>query len=193
MEEESIWSESEDLSLIGYYNKEVQLTIPLDEGWNLISLPLFQHMDDSIITVLSSISGGWDRVYYYNSTYTKEWVSNNINKPDIHDTFFTFDHKIGFWIHITQSGGTTLTVNGLESVSTSIQLYAGWNLVGYPSETARVASIALSGTGADMMATHNPAAPYLIDDATNLALVTLEQGHGYWIHVPSDAVWTVNW
>jgi len=42
------------------------------------------------------------------------------------------------------------------------------------------------------MAVFNPASPFILD-VTDLSTVTLAPGAGYWVHVPMDALWTVNW
>lgn len=190
---DTIVSGGADLDLVAYYYTPAQTTIDLTEGWNLISLPLVQNAGTDIDTVLASISGMWDRAFAYDPMLSSPWISNNKNRDDALDTLSDLDHEIGFWINITEPGGTTLTVSGVEPVTTDIQLRAGWNLVGYPSQTPQMASTLLAGTGADMIAVENAALPYLIEDISSLSSVVMEQGNGYWVHVPADTVWTVDW
>ncbi|UCE37397.1 MAG: hypothetical protein JSW00_18370 [Thermoplasmata archaeon] len=108
--------------------------IPLQFGWNLISLPLIQS-DTSLDTVLTSISGKYDAVSWYDSSETEDpWKHHHTQKPDHLNDLKDIDHKMGLWIHITEPGGTTLIITGEEiSSQQSITLYPGWNLVGYPT------------------------------------------------------------
>ena len=106
------------------------------------------------------------------------------------------DNTGGFWIHLTANGGDEMLTTGLEGVfpsgTTSINLYAGWNLVGYPSATSRLASDALAGTSADMIAYHNPVAPYRIDETSDLSSIMMDHGNAYWVRVPADTVWNID-
>ena len=52
-------------------------------------------------------------------------------------------------------------------------------------------SDALAGTGHDGVEGFNATAPYLLiplDDS-----YMMKPGEGYWVHVPADTVWVVNW
>jgi hypothetical protein len=99
---------------------------------------------------------------------------------------------MGFWINITEPGGANLTVTGLIPSSTNIPLYAGWNLVGYPTlNTTTTIANALFGTGADIAMVCDTAEPYHIREVG--PAYVMKPGEGYWIHVPFDTVWTVDW
>jgi len=170
---------------------EHTFNIDLISGWNLISIPLIQ-TNTSIPNVLSSIDGKWDSVKYYDQTDMNDpWKGYSPAKPLGMNDLQNIDHKIGVWIHTTEA--CTMAVNGSLPASTSIPLYAGWNLVSYPSQTSRLASNTLSGTGADMISIHNGASPYFIEDKTDLSTAEMTSGEGYWVHVPADAVWIVDW
>ncbi len=83
------------------------------------------------------------------------------------------------------------SVTGLYPTSgVGISLKAGWNLVGYPSATNRLASITLPGV-ADRVSIWNAASPYFVD-YTDKSLVTMSHGNAYWVRVTSDVTWTVN-
>ncbi len=160
----------------------------LDPGWNLISIPLEQ-TDTTISTVLSSIDGQYDVVKYYDTTDTNDpWKTYRpgASTNDLYD----IDHKMGFWIH-TNAPAPCLTVIGSVPVTTEIFLYTGWNLVGYPSFTPLDAAAALLGTGYDGLAEFDGANPYLLRDM--LGTDIMNPGQGYWVHVPVDAIWTVDW
>ncbi len=99
---------------------------------------------------------------------------------------------MGLWVHITSNGDGFLTVQGNEPVTTIIDLYAGWNLVSYPSETDRWASDALLGMGADWVAVYDPATPYIKDEDI-LGTVNMSPGNAYWVHVTADVEWSLDY
>jgi hypothetical protein len=164
--------------------------ILLNEGWNLVSLPLTQQ-DTSIDNALNSILGKWDCIQAYNTTDHDHWKTNSTFRPYQLNDLDSLDHRIGFWINITESG-VILTVNGNVSGSTNILLYAGWNLVGYPTLTKRTIQDALAGTGYDVpVEGFNASAPYRIFPLADTYM--MQPGEGYWVHVPADTVWVVDW
>ncbi|MCK5309622.1 MAG: right-handed parallel beta-helix repeat-containing protein [Thermoplasmata archaeon] len=158
--------------------------IDLTTGWNLISLPLAQS-DEDIYSVLSSIDGDWDRIKLYDSQSVNHWLSSSIYSPDLSE-IDQLNHTVGIWIHMVNA--TTLTVEGIEPVFTNITLYAGWNLVGYPSLFPETVANALWGTGADRVEVCDLEEPGLIKEVGPTYI--MQPGEGYWVHVPADTVWT---
>ncbi len=165
--------------------------ITLNEGWNLVSLPLEQS-DESLDQVLSSITGKWDIIQIYDPLSPEPWKTNNTYKPESLNDFDTLNHKVGFWINITEPGGVNLTVSGYIPTSTTIPLYAGWNLVGYPTlnDTMTVAN-ALFGTTADSVEVFDLGEPYRIKEVG--PTYVMKPGEGYWVHLVEDSVWVVDW
>jgi hypothetical protein len=160
----------------------------LNQGWNLISIPLEQ-ADESIDQVLRTIDGEWDFLRIYDPLSTKPWKSNCTYWPLELIEFDTLDHTQGIWIHIT-SPTATLTVTGTVPVATNIPLYAGINLVGYPSFTEKQIVDALFGTGVDRpVEGYNASAPYHISPMADTDMMM--PGNAYWVHVPFDTVWVV--
>jgi parallel beta-helix repeat protein len=164
--------------------------IPLTAGWNLISLPLEQS-NTSIATVLSSIAGNWDVVWWYNAI-GGTWHSTNDDLTDI-------NHTMGFWIHMKTPD--TLIVTGSIPNTTSIQLYQGWNLVGNPSFCIHgfgeiFASISGNYTAVQWFNAKDKGDPwkhYQINkpqELNDLKYITL--GRGYWLYVKEDCVWEVS-
>jgi len=163
--------------------------LSLSLGWNLISLPLVQS-NESIMAVLQSISGNWDYIQAYNPLSTDPWKSYSIHRPASMNELQYLDHTMGFWINIT-SANVSLTVQGSVPNSTSINLYAGWNLVGYPTLVSDTVANALWGTGADIVMVCDTSEPYNIREIGPNYL--MKPGEGYWVHVPFDTVWVVDW
>jgi hypothetical protein len=172
------------------FKQSVSFDIPLNEGWNLISLPFVQP-DPSIDQALSSISGKWDHIQVFNASQPDYWKTNITSRPDQLNDLNYLTHKTGFWINITESG-VILTVPGNVSASTNIYLLSGWNLVGYPSLTAKSITDALAGTGYDLpVETFNATAQYRIAPLADSYM--MQPGEGYWVHVPADTMWVVDW
>jgi hypothetical protein len=100
---------------------------------------------------------------------------------------------MGFSIYITKPGDTIFLYNGSEpGQNQTIQLYEGWNMVGYPSETSYNRTEGLNnltfGVEVDQIQWFN---------ATSKAYEDLEENDffipttGYWIHATSDCEWEV--
>jgi parallel beta-helix repeat protein len=163
--------------------------ISLAIGWNLISIPLAM-ADDTVENVLSSISGSWDAVKYYDSADSaNHWKSCRPASPV--NTLANIDSLMGVWLHATEN--CTLAISGEARTNNQMTFRAGWNLVGYPSLNSRSASDALAGTGADRIAIYDGASSSFMRDITDLSTVTMAAGSGYWVHVPADVIWTLNW
>jgi hypothetical protein len=166
-------------------------SIPIHLGWNLISLPLITASND-ISVILADIS--WDLAYAYDPLDLSPWLSNRPASPTGSNDLTYADRTMGIWVHVTSLGDGYLDISGAVPASTAITLHAGWNLVGYPTLAEGVSALAaLAGTGADMMAVFDAASPTYMHDITNLSDVTLAPGDGYWIHVPADIVWVIDW
>lgn len=164
-------------------------TQPLIAGWNLASLPLIQN-NESIDSVLQSIDGKWDRIYVYNTTDASDpWKSHNIARPEILNDLNKLNHRHAIWINVTEI--CVLEIWGIEPTTSNIPLYSGWNFVGYPSSTETPVSDALMGTGYDGVEGYNATSPYMITPMLDTDMMV--PGRGYWVHVPADTVWVVDW
>jgi hypothetical protein len=161
--------------------------IELSQGWNLVSLPLIQE-NTSVLNVLSSIDGSWDVVKcYLRSDIADPWKTYRVG--GISNDLWNLDHTMGFWLNATEA--CVLYVTGTEPVSTDITLYAGWNLVGYPTmNSTKTVADALWGTGADSVEVFQTEAPYIREAASSNVM---GPGDGYWVHVMADTVWVINW
>ena len=165
------------------------IILPAGTGWRFISFRL--DAIGSIIDILDDANVEWDVAKWYDPTDASDpWKTYRVGST-INDMPFV-DNTMGLWVHITNEGDGILTVLGSEPVSTEIELFAGWNMVSYPSITEQTAEAALTGTGADWIAIYQTAAPYVLD-YDDLSLVTMTSGNAYWVHVPAYTVWTVDY
>ncbi|MCK4267129.1 MAG: hypothetical protein KAX31_07590, partial [Thermoplasmata archaeon] len=157
---------------------------PLSNGWNMVSTPLLQ-TNTSIDYVLQSPN--WDYAQFYDAS-TGTWTSNLVGRPASLNDLNDIDHTMGIWLH--NSGVGDLVTVGSVPESTDIDLRTGWNLVGYPSLTARLASDTLPPE-ADMLSVCDMGQPYNIMDITDLTSVSMLPGRAYWVRCTSNTTWTL--
>jgi murein tripeptide amidase MpaA len=160
-------------------------------GWVFVSYPVT--VTGNIETVLNDATNGdagtnWDVAKTW-SNQQKKWLT--YRKGGTMNTFTNLNNTMGVWLHLTANGADQalqLPSTGAYPGTTQIYLYTGWNLVGYPSATARLASNTLPAQ-ADMVSEWQSASPYIVDRAPGA--VTMSHGNGYWVRVTADCVWTV--
>jgi hypothetical protein len=165
--------------------------------WVFVSFPYV--MSGNIVDVLNDATNGdgqttWDIAKWYDPTSNNPWKTySTIGAASLND-MPTFSHTMGVWLRLVTNGGDNFITTGFtgdySGSAVVINLEAGWNLVGYPSDTNRQADVALSGTGADMIGVYQAAAPY-VADVSALNTVTMIEGNAYWVHVTSATTWTV--
>jgi parallel beta-helix repeat protein len=164
----------------------------LKKGWNLISIPLIQE-EQNLTRVLGSIDTWYDAVQWYDNSGSKEsWKYNKLGKPFGNDLAY-LNESLGFWIHITKPGDTIFLLNGTQPTSNhTIQLYKGWNMVGYPSLTNHNRTVGLN----QLDFSSDVDCIQWFDSLTKIWQFmgendSFEIGRGYWIHATSDCVWEV--
>jgi parallel beta-helix repeat protein len=114
-------------------NRKIVVGNVLQEGWNLISIPLIQS-ETNLSSVLYPIAGSYDAVqWYYVSDTSDQWKHNHILKPSHMNELNIINHTMGFWIHITEPGGVIFEYDGIKPTQNqSIPLHVGWNPVHPP-------------------------------------------------------------
>jgi Purple acid Phosphatase, N-terminal domain len=167
------------------------LRIPLQAGWNLISLPLIPE-DTSVDMVLSPIMGDYSIIWAYNASDTADhWKKYDPGAPFGND-LTTMEAGKGYWIMMISDD--TLHISGTVPESTDINLKTGWNLIGYNSLDNQPIAEALSsisgnytivwaydaGDTADHWKKYDPLAPFGND------LEIMEPGKGYWIMMSAN-------
>jgi predicted transcriptional regulator/PKD repeat protein len=168
----------------------VTFGIPVSPGYNLISAPLVQPYTD-ILAVLDDDGGNtaWDYAMWYDPLDAADhWKNFGKFRPLALNDLNDVDHTMGVIVNITDPGSDgMLTVRGNLPVITTIPLYPGLNLVGYPalSESMTVADVKnLTGNKVDkvMNRTEVP----IPDD------YVLKRGEGYWLNASAPCNWTIN-
>lgn len=151
-------------------------TVPLDEGWNLISLPLIPN-DTDIETILVGVSSNVATVWHYD-TETKAWSSW---APVWSGDLLTMEDGKGYWIQMNTAD--TLVVEGVEfplppALPPAYPVFEGWNLIGFKSCTPRTASDYLAAIEYTVM--YDGQGQRIMDSDY------LEPGCGYWLAAPQD-------
>jgi outer membrane protein assembly factor BamB len=170
---------------------------PGNIGWFFVSVPL--NVSGNLTTVFDDSNWGdggttWDYIMWYDSTDSvKPWKTYSKYRPESLNDQFDYSNLMGVWIHITSNDkdGFLTAGSGDNSTSTAIPLYAGWNMVGYPSLNTETVANALWGTGADRVEMFDSSDPYRLKEVGPTYL--MKPGEGYWVHVPADTVWVVDW
>jgi|GEM_PF-6346847 len=167
----------------------------LDVGWNFISTPYIPG-NTAVPDVLLDLDGDttWTMLEYFDNFGGHDWKTWASFYPAAINELNTMDHKMGVWLYIPDAaslGDGLIRVAGTDPGTVNIDLWDGWNMVGYPSMTARTALATLPGA-ADMIAIFDPVQPYRIRQETDLGSVMMEPGHAYLVHVTADTLWTVN-
>ncbi|UCF07285.1 MAG: hypothetical protein JSW28_06430 [Thermoplasmata archaeon] len=172
----------------------VSVPIHLEPGRNLVSFPHIVS-GTSLASVLSSISGDYDKVESYNASNGGDsWKHYHVSKNSLMNELTDLDNTMGFWVYITEPAGADLAVSGeLPSSPQPVQLKKGWNMVGYPSATRRTRTDALSpltfGVEIDAVEYHDTATDSINPLGAGEDMVP---GRGYWIHATQDCTWIVN-
>ncbi len=165
--------------------------ISLNKGWNMVSTPLILSKTNPV-DVLQTVNDSLRIAQYYDASDSlNRWKDTKIGDlTEINNT-------MGFWLYVNASD--YLITAGRVPNSTIINLYAGWNLVGYPSYTDLFLGDALSGVNwesvqffdsseANDLWKHNSTTkPNHLND-----LYEMNTGRSYWIFVTKDSTWTVD-
>lgn len=161
-----------------------KFTVSLKSGPNLVSIPLVQ-LNMNLQTVLQTLS--YDNAWSYDPI-NREWKSFMKSKPYAQSLGYV-NHTTGIWVNVTQD--SNLTIAGVVPTSTTINLHAGWNLVGFPSFNSSYAVANLKAAIAlDRMEEFDGSAPpYFLRAMMDGDL--LQAGFGYWINTSSEATWVV--
>ena len=165
--------------------------IAIYEGWNLISTPI-SPSDTFLLSVMASVGAdNWTSVWSYDVT---GWHRYDKEGPPFLNDLTEMDAGIGYWVEM--SADDTLTITGSPPVVTSIDLAAGWNLVGYNSQVSMATLTALASLGDDWVSVwtydetgwhrYDKEGPPFLNDLTEMSACK-----GYWIEMCAAGMWTI--
>ncbi len=175
-----------NISLIGFLPGE----------WAFVSFPITCSGDP--VTILDDAVYGdgntsWDMIWWYDAgdavDHWKSYNKNYAGTPDLN----IINNTMGLWVHLISNAGDELLSIGIgnQPNTTSIMLQAGWNMVGYPSNTPRQADITLP-TEVTKIAIYNSSQPYNIEELP-LTSVNMSSNNAYWVYTPVIVQWNIDW
>jgi hypothetical protein len=171
----------------------VDHTTVLFKGWNLISIPFIQP-DTDLEVVLSSLSGHYKAVAWRDGQKEpKPWKRYHVNKPKDLNDLTQIDHTMGFWILITKKNGIMFQNPGSPpAVNQFINIYEGWNMVGYPSLTRHNRDEGLNnlviGTDINVIQWYEASTNQWHFMGPDDSFIP---GRGYWVHSMVETNWEV--
>ncbi|MFO8109587.1 MAG: hypothetical protein R6U17_03560 [Thermoplasmata archaeon] len=126
---------------------------------------------------------------YYDASADR-WNSYVPGRADHFNDLDNWDYTMGIWIRVT--GDATLSVEGYKPTSTDITLYPGWNIIGYPSETIRIASDTLPDEVAKI-GVFSRYEQYNTTYFDDLSIISLIPGRGYCVYnsASEPVIWTL--
>jgi len=151
------------------------VTLSLNKGWNLISLPL-QLDDMSVESVFSGLPV--EVVKDFDSFY-------DFNQEPFLSTLTELEMGKGYLVKL--SSAADLTLEGTIAENVSVELSSGWNLIGYPSSGSADLTTVLSGIQSSIETVKTFDASYIGEGGTN-TLTKLSEGQGYFIKLTSGKV-----
>ncbi|MBS3816617.1 MAG: S8 family serine peptidase [Candidatus Thermoplasmatota archaeon] len=166
--------------------------IELDKGWNFVSFDIHSSQTD-LNSILEDdqmgISGNYDKVMYYNAD-EGGWQSYRPGRYGRYNDLEFWDNTRGVWINMTQAD--TLKIKGERPTTTEITLQPGWNMVGYPSETAAVGDVPSEVTKVGYFDSSKDSNIAYDSDPQNFEFQPL---NGYWLYNGKETTvtWTVNY
>ena len=176
-------------------------TVSLDRnlaiGWNLIAVPL-NLTDPAPRNAFASLGENLTLTYAFEGCQPADpWKIFDPVRPDFLNNLTTITVKQGLWLQT--AAPATLTSAGAWPVATSINLCAGWNLIGYPSITARSPATALSSIagkynlvyGYDAADTADPWEKYDPVFPAGNDLTSMQPWRGYWIRMTQPGTLTI--
>ncbi len=165
-------------------NQVGKFTRNLAEGLNVVSVPL---IIENMCTyeILQSVS--YDEIWLYDAS-EKTWKDQMTLKP--YDSgLCQLSRTTGLWINVTQV--SNLTVAGLVPTATTVELKAGWNLVGFPFfEQNNTISDLLATMAVEPVEGFDGSVPpyFLRGLQTDESLLP---GYAYWVKASADAQMTL--
>ena len=177
------------------YNCEYiwQFQAPLNQDWNLISIPLTLS-NNSFSSALSSIEGKYNTLFAYDSI-GNSWDSYYTDEPEFLNSIYSISPEKGYWVNLLEDA--TLTFSGRLITQLIYNLKNDWNLISYPSLTEQPVTTALADvneTYTTMFAfingtwiSYSPEKPSFMN-----SLEIMKPGYGYWIKANQDVTWVFN-
>jgi hypothetical protein len=161
--------------------------LPVNSNWNLISIAggnEIVSVEDALAPIMTDVISVWT---YDNGS----WLVYDPENPDFSD-LLDVEPGQGMWVNMR--GNSQLTIPG-ESPAYGVDLFDGWNLVGFSSPASQNISDAISSIDGDVVSVwayqNGEWKSYDPQDTASSALTTMDPGYGYWINTTEACTWTL--
>jgi len=194
-------NENKTVTDAGPTSPYTDLTVTMDEGWNLVSTP-FIPTSTAIATVLSSVLNNMSIVWYYDAS-SSSWQFYD-GAEGATDTLSTFEDGKGYWISMSDDGVSLTFTGKFESTGgttpKNYSIIAGWNLIGarvYDDTIVRTDYLSIYNSGGVDV---EPAARLWSFDIDNNPAYTdvntsqtITRGFGYWLRSPATGTYEASY
>ncbi len=165
------------------------------DGWNLVSFYCLSNYPNTT-TAMAPINSSFYAVFAYDpEDGNNSWNVYNPSLPSwVVQDLEQMDRLHGYWIYMNQSA--TYIYNGT-IVRQTIPLVKGWNLAGYPSQTADDAETSFGTINGSYTrvyiynATTDSIQIFIPGDPANSTFNLTLPNYGYWINTTEDIDWTL--
>ncbi len=154
-------------------------------GWNYISFNVTPSTDNFVSLIedpYNGIAGSYSKVMWYDARNDR-WRTHVPGRPSHFNDLKRWNLTMGIWIQMNQSD--ILTVNGTTPTSTTIKLYPGWNMVGFPASSYIIANETLPSQ-VTKIGVFDDTQEYNLAYYTDLTTVTLYPCRAYWVYNGAD-------
>lgn len=157
----------------------------LAQGWHLISFPL-ETTDPSVAGILSSLNASWQILSNFSNN---AWFQADAT---ISSTFWTLSQVSqtdGYWLYLNSNA--TFSLTGILK-SQTIALIKGWNMIGFPSMTAKSVESVLTSLAGKWQKLYGYSNDIWRQADASLptsfwTLTEFEPVRGYWLQMGSSA------
>lgn len=162
-------------------------TLPLNQGWNLISLPI-QPSTGAAAGILNEIEGDYDILWSFTNGTWKWYEAQDRDGSSAAEIV----PGIGYWIKMRQA--RSINLEG-EVLTRTVPLGAGWNLVGFNSTEPISLQDAIRSIADKLIVIWSyQNGSWKVFDNTEPGigdLNTMEPGFGYWIKTTGECIWAL--
>ena len=179
---------------------DVDCNMSLEQGWNLVSFPCISNAISPGI-FLENLSEYQDLRFYSAIDSNDPWKAYNPNLPSwVVQDLSEISRASGYWIYL--SNESLFLVSNELATPTVLDVYEGWNLLGYPNQTVRF----INDTFGHLIPNFDYVYMYNASDSSdpwkqwtwNSSLTSNQDfnytspNYGYWIYMINDDTYVVN-
>ena len=164
----------------------IQHTSILHKGWNLIAIPVENSYDAESLGQAIGDPSICDTVTMFDASRQK-YVGHPVGTPISN---FDIEDGVGYFVHVMQD--TIFSVTGVPISNVSVDLYTGWNIIGWYHEyDTKAESLGTNITDCDTVTMWDAVRQKYIGHpvGTPVSNFVIHRGMGIFVHVMTDSIW----